>query len=829
MTPLRLGLLVLMACALAGCGKSSSSDKSPPDLLRIEATGGSADSDSLLGSGGGGGDLTVRASGTLQFAVGENGPAAPSLPAAPTTGTELTNAMITAGTPIAGNVLVSSTLQINAGVNPAVITTNTGDVVILGSLIGERSAGTATNGITIQAPAGTIYVLGAIQTSGTAGTPDNPHAGNLSLTAQRIVITGTVDARGEDNSAALGGDGGSVTVDTTGGGGTEVLYAGGAILSSGGLGAGQGGDGGNITLLAGTKLSILSGVAADGGSANAYGVAATGGHAGDLALGAVTGIDIAASVTARGGAGTGRSNGAAGGDGGNLAIDSGGPCRIFGSLITSGGSVSASSGGPLTGGTAGWIRIGLVTPPTTLDLGRGSCFTNGGFGDQAGGGAGSMDVASLDGDITVGGAVTARGGDGVDSGGPGGSVTMTTDDDVLGNSSNHALTASTLIDTRGGSGTIGGDGGPVYLQCGADLSFTGAIATSGHAGGGHGGGISLVVDAANLAPTGALAYSGHLEAEGAGSGVFGLGNGGNVFLGSAGPLTFSAVLSTKGGGDAGHAGSVTLQAVSGDIHISGSISAVTHLPYAAPPTPGDVTVSTAGSIVSEAAINVSGGSPNPGDSNVRGGDGGAVSFMSTGFAGSISLLAGTDIKANGGRSTAGSSNHPGGAGGRILFSTVDQPVSITGVFLARGGAAPAGASNPGGLGGQVVVNSDSDGDGTGGAITLTAGSVIDVSGATGFDAGAALNNVGVAPANSSGTNLAVVFDAAGGLTASPDGGGEGIIRNLGTILATGGSLVARGGDIWFDGKNGSGANIGPGDHGDLVLDGNGGDGAFFPN
>jgi len=223
-------------------------------------------------------------------------------------------------------------------------------------------------------------------------------------------------------------------------------------------------------------------------------------------------------------------------------------------------------------------------------------------------------------------------------------------------------------------------------------------------------------------------------------------------------------------------------------------------------------------------IVTTGGSGTDTTSGVAGADGGSVSFSATTATGSVTLLAGTSITASGGAATMSAA---GGIGGRVLISTVDQPVSITGSIVALGGSSPTGA---GGLGGQVVVNSDSDGNGVGGAITLTSGSGINVSGGSGTIGGFARNNGGAAPADSTGTlTLCVVFDAAGGLTTSPDGGNEGIIQNLGVITATGGSVVARGGDVWFDGKEASGADLLSTDGGSITLTGSLGSGVFFPN
>src|SRR5687767_1345266 len=116
-----------LALIIPACGGGSSGSGAPP--LTILATGGG----SVNGAGGQGAKITLRSAGAITSA--EGAPGAPALPAVPATGTELNNGMIAAGTPVAGNILVSPTLQIAASVNPAVITTNTGDVVIHGTLI----------------------------------------------------------------------------------------------------------------------------------------------------------------------------------------------------------------------------------------------------------------------------------------------------------------------------------------------------------------------------------------------------------------------------------------------------------------------------------------------------------------------------------------------------------------------------------------------------------------------------------------------------------------------------------------------------------------------
>src|SRR5688572_33126253 len=82
-------------------------------------------------------------------------------------------------------------------------------------------------------------------------TSDGESAGNVVITALRIVFTGTIDTRGEDNPAGDGGFGGSVNFCTdpdgppSGIGQTSQLMVGGTFLMCGGNGAGPGASGGS--------------------------------------------------------------------------------------------------------------------------------------------------------------------------------------------------------------------------------------------------------------------------------------------------------------------------------------------------------------------------------------------------------------------------------------------------------------------------------------------------------------------------------------------------------------------------------------------------------
>ena len=96
----------------------------------------------------------------------------------------------------------------------------------------------ASRGLTLQAPAGTVYVAGTIDADGTAA---GPAGGAITISAQRIVITGSVSASGADGT--VGGDGAAVTLAAR-----DLMFLGGAVRLHGGAGTTAGGRGGLLTI-----------------------------------------------------------------------------------------------------------------------------------------------------------------------------------------------------------------------------------------------------------------------------------------------------------------------------------------------------------------------------------------------------------------------------------------------------------------------------------------------------------------------------------------------------------------------------------------------------
>src|SRR5204862_44898 len=118
-----------------------------------------------------------------------------------------------------------------------------------------------------------VYVNGAIDADGTAA---GQAGGAIAISAQRIVITGSVSANGADGP--VGGDGAAVTLAAR-----DLIFLGGAVRLHGGAGTTAGGHGGVLTI---EPVSILGAltvapgavVSLDGGASGGTGVAGGGGH-----------------------------------------------------------------------------------------------------------------------------------------------------------------------------------------------------------------------------------------------------------------------------------------------------------------------------------------------------------------------------------------------------------------------------------------------------------------------------------------------------------------------------------------------------------------------
>src|SRR6185295_9067754 len=197
--------------------------------------------------GGFGGTIILTSSGHVHVGVSA-APVALPLPAAPTTGTVVTT--INANLTLPGNILIDGTVTTDALAGIRILTSTGGDIVVRGTLnAGDPGLGKALD-LRLSAPNGTVYILGAINTFNTDGTNDGSAGGALLVDAGRIVVTGAINTHGEDHPGATAGKGGDVTF-TIVPSGTDILFQGGSITTTGGASGGAaGGDGGKIQLLA---------------------------------------------------------------------------------------------------------------------------------------------------------------------------------------------------------------------------------------------------------------------------------------------------------------------------------------------------------------------------------------------------------------------------------------------------------------------------------------------------------------------------------------------------------------------------------------------------
>lgn len=697
----------VLIAAMSASMLVSCSDSDDGDTIIVLAAGGftfTGHGGSATGGnvatvdGGNGGFVSANALGPVFVGVNA-APQAPDLPAAPTAGTVVGN-WTGVQTVANGNAIVSGAVTASPTAGAASLVCSEGDIVISGTLTAGDNGATETN-LTLSAPGGTVWITGSIRTGRVDATANGDSAGTLTVSALRIIFTGTIHGQGEDNPAGDGGQGADVILDTEGGNATSILLVGGSMDTTGGNASGAGvtgGSGGDLLTYAslssdgevqihGTNITL------SGGSGNGTGVV-TGGNAGFPDLQGDTGITFNATAVANGGSATSTDGNAFGGNGSTLYFNDlatgAGTLRVFGSYSSSGGN--ASSGNPaatVVGGGGGTLILDATTMSGWIDMGNG--------------------------------ATSLRGGNSTGNGGHGGGANYTSQ--ALGD-----LTFDGSIDTSDGTGNL-------------DVNGTGA------------GNISFSTDLGDIYISGAFTLNG--------------GNGSDAVI-TNGPTPGGTLAATAGNGGATDGGSITF----------------------------------AGSIVAN------GGSDNGAADGNHGGNGGNVVFDADNRTGSIYLDPGSLIQVNGGNAN-GTGAPDGGNGGTVTLRTTGGiaasseggNISLRGSILALGGSGLAGiAGSVGGRGGIVTANSDDllagvgAGDGRGGDITLNAGATIDVTAGAGGDGG----NVGPV--------TLVSFDADGNNTNSA--AENGIVQNLGSIVARGSATNGDGGDVTFDGLT-VGVVVGP--------------------
>ncbi len=415
---------------------------------------------------------------------------------------------------VSGNLYLTGTLR-TADLGPArqgIDLEVSGTLYLTGTLDASGAAGLGQAGGALHLAAAQIVVTGRLSSAGGDSPGTGGPAGAVALQATRgIVVTGTVDASGGDASGTAAVTGGAAGGFTLQAGGTvglagNVRLRGGAATTSGPLEA-QGGAAAALTINADGAVTLggvidARGGPAVGGTPGGNNGAVAGGAAGAVHVGETAPpptISVLVPLVASGGDGV-ASAGAGGtvtpepGTGnvnvaGPLAIDlrggnsmsvpgaggllhggartdpGSGGVHITGQIDASGGSIMM--GGSGNGADGGRIDMQLIPTDGAVMIDTTAKLTveggaSGGTGTAGGGG--HVWFWTKDGDATIAGAISVRGGDAPDPGGVGGEGGMIyffTDNNNNATTvckGNLVVTATGTMDASGGDGATGGSG-----------------------------------------------------------------------------------------------------------------------------------------------------------------------------------------------------------------------------------------------------------------------------------------------------------------------------------------------------------------------------------
>jgi hypothetical protein len=445
-------------------------------MLHILGNGAPAGGSTVAGSAFGGAGVNFNFTGGGSVTSGETQPSAiPALPPPPTNGTVLA-ALSTDYTQASGNILIPGTITAS-GAATRTITATQGDIVVSGAILSGQNAGSQIN-LALSAPHGTIFVTGFILTGSADGVANGTPSGSVSLTASLVLVTGSIDATGEANTAGAGAAGGAVTINTSSGSG--IVLAGSIVLNGGNGTGGNGGAAGALTATAGTGIYVAGLIRGDGGATSVSTTSPTGGAGSFLLLTGPAGVNINATLEMIGGDATTTGMGAFGGNpGGFNAVATTGRVELFGVVTIRGGAATAGSASPGTPVIAGPVTIlCAISGAGGVDLGLLDIGAVGGASSDSGGQGGKFQFNSSAGDVRIQGLVDASSGSGTNTGGLTGSIASTTQTgDVIFN--------ATLLARGGMGGVVPGPGGSAHFTSAASGTtagrtwLNGVIDTSG--------------------------------------------------------------------------------------------------------------------------------------------------------------------------------------------------------------------------------------------------------------------------------------------------------------------------------------------------------------
>jgi hypothetical protein len=378
--------------------------------------------------------------------------------------------------------------------------------------------------------------------------------------------------------------------------------------------------------------------------------------------------------------------------------------------------------------------------------------------------------------VIVTGTLSSAGGDGIQSGGAAGALTVKTTGNVV-------LGGTILI--RGGAASGAGGGG---AQGGAAAALT--------------------IDAnGSVALGGTVDGRGGVASAAASGGTIAGGAAGSIHIGETAPPTAIVVFvpvvvsGGAGGASAGTGGTITPEPDTGNVNVAGAMEldlrggdsmtapgAGGLLNGGARQDPGSGGVHISGEIVASGGSIVAGGSGN-------GADGGRVDMELTPTDGAVTIDESAKITVEGGN--AGGAGTAGG-GGHVWFWTKDGDETIAGNVSVRGGSAPD-AGGIGGGGGMIYFFSDNNHNGVQvckGNLDVTPSGVLDASGGSGSMGGSGRNDgtPGVAdfPANQEEIAVFLNCDGEHGNTCN-------WMKNDGQVIARGGVHNGNGGDVVYHG------------------------------
>ena len=206
-------------------GGASNSPWTALSPAQLSVQGGTALS--AGGQGQNGGVVHLVSQGDTSFDPTQ-APAKMTIPPAPAGATAVAASALGADLSITGDAVVSADVT-TSGSDAVRKISASGDLYVTATLqAGDLGAG--RQGLDLEA-GGTIYVSGAVDTSGASGSGEA--GGALRLAAKQVIVTGTLSSAGGDGTQS-GGAAGALTVQTTG----NVLLAG-TILFRGGAASGR--------------------------------------------------------------------------------------------------------------------------------------------------------------------------------------------------------------------------------------------------------------------------------------------------------------------------------------------------------------------------------------------------------------------------------------------------------------------------------------------------------------------------------------------------------------------------------------------------------------